>query len=144
MFCRGVNMLFDETPNIADTDETIFSSWRSRSSCQNTPLRDHSIDWISEECSFGFQEIAFLQQNEFLIPLIIEALDQIEKIFGYTETVLKLESDPEEDHQELFLYITTDLEPYDALKLLNELDDIWWLDNIHRAKNKMTIALRHC
>jgi tetratricopeptide (TPR) repeat protein len=87
----------------------------------------------------------FVQQNSFLIELLVEAPRRINSVFGEeTKLALQLSQDPEDvDSRELFINILTTLSAQEAFPLLERLDEEWWLDISDRADGKLNIRLRY-
>ena len=83
----------------------------------------------------------FLRGNAFLLDVLLEAYAKIQDHFGlHTNVVLEVFIDPEADNdQELFALIQTDLPLEDALDLLDEFYEKWWLDALPAARCKLTI-----
>jgi len=83
----------------------------------------------------------FLEDNPFLILLLLEAYGQIERYFGpYPQVFLEVVTDPEApDDRELFALIHTSLTPDEALDGLDRFDRDWWLDASHTAQGKLCI-----
>lgn len=71
----------------------------------------------------------FLWNYNLIIDTLFEAYKQIKIIFGenMAEIYLELNRDPEEDVEELFIIVKTNLSPDQSLALLNKLDEAWWL-----------------
>ena len=84
----------------------------------------------------------FLMQQPFLLSLLVEASEEIEQIFEPdVRLFLELEEDPEEDFDELFIVIQTDKEGEEALALLSELDETWFLEVLPRARNLLNLTV---
>jgi hypothetical protein len=83
----------------------------------------------------------FLEDNPFLILLLLEAYGQIERYFGpYPQVFLEVVTDPEApDDRELFALIYTGLTPDEALDGLDRFDRNWWLDASQTAQGKLCI-----
>jgi len=83
----------------------------------------------------------FLEDNPFLILLLLETYGQIERYFGpYPQVFLEIVTDPEaSDNHELFALIYTSLTPDDALDRLDRLDRDWWLDASRTSQGKLCI-----
>ncbi len=71
----------------------------------------------------------FLLMNNNLLPFVKQIPHQIARYFSESEMILEITKDPEElKEQELFIYIRTSLDPIEADKKLEELDNDWFLD----------------
>jgi len=88
------------------------------------------------------QEVSrFLEDNPFLVLLLLEAYGQIDRYFGpYPRVFLEVVTDPEApEDRELFALIYTGLTPDEALDRLDHFDRDWWLDASHTAQGKLCI-----
>ena len=85
----------------------------------------------------------FLYQHPMLPGVLVEAFGPLQKCFGpYPQVMLRVVADPEvEDSDELFAYIRTSLPPEDALNRLNELDELWFLDQLDRVNGLFNFNL---
>lgn len=83
----------------------------------------------------------FLEDKPSLISLVLEAHERIRDYFGSsTELVLEVITDPEatEDY-ELVIFVRTNLSPDDASRMLEQLDEEWWLDASEDTNEKLCI-----
>lgn len=80
----------------------------------------------------------FLEQYPFLIPLLLEAPEQIRIYFPGSPLFLQYLPDPEIDYPLLVLYVGTNLEPEEAVERLDQLDD-WWVEVPNRDRGKLCI-----
>jgi len=88
------------------------------------------------------QEVeSFLQKNDDLSPILIEAYEQIQGHFGAgTPATLEVFRDPEAEHEpELFLVIQTSLPGDQARTKRAQLYEEWWLRNSRRAGGRLHI-----
>ena len=85
----------------------------------------------------------FLEDNPFLIQLLLEAYGQIGRHFRpYPQVFLETVTDPETpDDRELFALICTSLTPEEALDVLDRFDRDWWLDKSHTAQGNLCIDI---
>ncbi len=83
----------------------------------------------------------FLQEHEFLLPLLVDAYPVIEKHFGPNpEVVLEVVAEPESvDDLELVAFIRTNLSPDQALDKLHRFDDEWFLGVLDRTQGILCI-----
>ena len=106
------------------------------------------IDDLRSLYSFREPEtvVRFLSAYPHVIPLLIEARPHIVRHFGEdTPVVLEVVPDREsenEDDDELFALIQTELPPEEARPRLTRFDD-WWLANVRRAKYRLEFTLWH-
>lgn len=91
-------------------------------------LRDH------------IQVTEFLQENRFLVDLLLEMHPLIQKYFGsHAEVELEMFADPEaETDRRLFALIQTSGAIDDALACLDNFDQ-WWVTVLPRARRKMSV-----
>jgi hypothetical protein len=105
------------------------------------------IEQLAKDYQFkDYTEVrAFLDSNDFLVPLLKEAHHKIKSQFGYdTEIALEVFTDPEsDDDQKLFALIFTALSANDAIGHLEKLDQEWWLDASTRAKGRLNIDVKY-
>jgi hypothetical protein len=84
--------------------------------------------------------------NPQLVPLLLEARQQVERVFGSdVPMVLEVVQNPEaaDASSELFAYIQTPLPVPEAREKLERLDEEWWLDALPRAEGRLSIALEY-
>jgi hypothetical protein len=84
--------------------------------------------------------------NPQLVPLLLEARQQVERVFGSdAPVVLSVVENPEaaDSLPELFVYIQTLLPVPVAREKLEQLDEEWWLDALPRAEGRVNIALEY-
>jgi type III restriction enzyme len=96
-----------------------------------------SSDWPSVR--------AFLEANDFLADLLIEAKEEIVTRFGSQANLkLAVETDPESDEpkEELVLIIETALDRERARALLQSVDE-WWRTALPAARHRMTVDLEY-
>jgi hypothetical protein len=87
--------------------------------------------------------LRFFDENRALIPVVIEAHEELKKRFPSEEFTLEVVSDPEADGcDELFAYILTSLPVEDALQRLNDLDEEWFLNQLDRTNGLFNFNLR--
>jgi hypothetical protein len=85
---------------------------------------------------------AFLEAHPCLVPLLLEAYDEIAQHFGPSPVFLEVVTDPEAtDDRQLVAFIRTDLEPTEALARLDRFDKSWWLEASPRSRGKLCIHL---
>jgi hypothetical protein len=84
----------------------------------------------------------FLENNKFLILILLEAYFEIRKYFANTQVFLEVDTDPEvKNDQQLVAFIATDYSPDEALRALKQFDEDWWLDTLDRAQRKLCISV---
>jgi hypothetical protein len=83
-----------------------------------------------------------LHANHFLVDLLRETSLELDKPFPGTERTLALSVDPEnEGDARLLVSILVDMAPFEAGERLEQFDEEWWLDNMHRARGLVCINL---
>lgn len=84
----------------------------------------------------------FLEENPFLVELLMEAPTYITKYFPGSQVYLEVEAEPESmDDQQLVAAIATSGSANEAYKKLKQLDEDWWLDALDRAHMKLCITV---
>ena len=85
---------------------------------------------------------AFLLNHDYLIEVLREAYRQIRQTFGKAvELYLELHHDPEEDFEELFVIVKGIYNPEEALNLLDNLDNRWFLDVLDKTEGNLNITV---
>lgn len=75
----------------------------------------------------------YIRENGFLLPILLQAKDEIKKYFPLVEPndlLIEVHSDPEDRTRILSLTIFVDMKSVEALAQLNKLRYDWWLDVI--------------
>ena len=88
------------------------------------------------------QVIKFLLKNRFLVRLLSEAYSKIRLYFSRERLSIERSTDPEDGDVKLILWIYTGLEPIEASKLLDVLDQDWWLDAMDVAQGRLVINIK--
>lgn len=84
----------------------------------------------------------FLKSNSELLDLVLEAYSVIRRHFRFAPLSLKLHWNPETSEEDYLIFtISTSLTAEEAIKELDMIDDEWWLDNMHRSDDKLSIDL---
>lgn len=84
--------------------------------------------------------LGFLEQNPFLVPLLIEGNEVVQRYFPDAKSALEIIHDPDSpDHAQLLLTIGTPAPVEEALARLDEFDAAWWHANRHRTQRKLVI-----
>ncbi len=86
---------------------------------------------------------AFLEKHPYLVPLLLEAREQVARYFGpETPVMLKVFYDSEDDEgAELFGLIQSKLSYEEARERLAQFDQGWWLENSSRGDCWLNINL---
>ena len=106
------------------------------------------LEEILQVCRFGSKKeksdiACFLAEHDSLMPIVLEGLARIRQTFG-EEAVLSLSLvvDPEdEDFEELFISITTDKPTEEALDLLDQFDEKWFVDVLPETSNLLNVTV---
>lgn len=100
------------------------------------------------EARYSFEDepavLHFLGEYPTLVPLLLEAYEQVSTYFPDSIVVLRVLADPvagDDENQQLMLCIQTALTPAQALAHLSRFDDGWWLDAVPRAARKLGTML---
>lgn len=84
---------------------------------------------------------AFLEEHEYLSPILEEAKGKIASVFGKDVYLcLELHSDPEEAWNELFIVIGSEYSAAEAFRLENKLAEEWFLDRMEDTKGRLNIV----
>ncbi|CBN54136.1 MULTISPECIES: hypothetical protein [Kamptonema] len=84
--------------------------------------------------------LKFIEEYPFLIPVLLEAPDEIRYYFPSDALILDMAIDPESsstDDDKLVLLIATDIDADESVDRLWELDNAWWLNASRRSQHKM-------
>jgi hypothetical protein len=83
----------------------------------------------------------FIFNNPFLIGILNEAHNKIRKIFGEKIRInLEMQLDPEENYEELFIVIRSFFSAKKARRLMDRLDDEWFLKIMRDTRGKLCIT----
>jgi len=87
--------------------------------------------------------LCFLEAYPFLVPLLLEAYDNIQAYFPDSSLSLAVVEEADDTSEpQLVLHIRTPDTPEEAFMALNELDEDWWLDALPFARGHMFINVR--
>ncbi|MCD6326954.1 hypothetical protein J7M28_05320 [bacterium] len=112
----------------APTDEKFSTQLAEMNILYDIPLGEHG----------QIQE--FLQEQDFLYPILKEAKDQIVEVFGENVVVcLELFHDAEEGWDNLFIVIKTRLDADEAMRLEDKLVHNWFAQRLQDAGGKLNI-----
>ena len=85
---------------------------------------------------------AFLKSHPNLIDFLQESYYYLYKFFGpNAKHILEVVSDPENNHQTLFVFIHTSLSINKALAKLDKFDDEWFLDHFDQVDGDLNFNL---
>ncbi len=88
--------------------------------------------------------LEFLEINDFLIPILLEAPDKICHYFPDAELFLELVTDPETvDDAMLELAICMNLNPDESVEKLNQFQDDWWLNLSDKIRQPLCPILEY-
>jgi hypothetical protein len=98
--------------------------------------------------SYTFRDSAavlrFLEENPFLVPVLLEAPAWIAGYFAAPKLYLAILADPETgDENQLVLSIVINVPPDQALDQLQQFDEGWWLDVVSRTSGKLCIDVEY-
>jgi hypothetical protein len=86
--------------------------------------------------------LRFLEKYPFLVSLLLEVYPHIEEFFPHSLVYLTVSTDLEEfGTDRLVAFISTDLDPDNALDALSAFDKNWWLNSLKLAQGKLCITL---
>lgn len=87
----------------------------------------------------------FLRRYPSIIPLLLDTYAKIEKHFPrslvYLTTSIDYETTLTDDNEELVGFISTDLPPKEAVKILRQFYEDWWLEASKNLMEKVSLGL---
>ncbi|NQT34715.1 hypothetical protein HQ587_05955 [bacterium] len=106
---------------------------------------DYSLEDLSKYCELTkLKDINdLLKANRHLYPIIIDACKILDDYFTNSDKKLFVMTDPESisGNQKLSLHVFTDLDPLEAIEILDSFDQDWWIDNADSTEDKLMINL---
>lgn len=111
-----------------------------------TEARSASVAALQKAFAFRGDVESMTDGNPQLVPLLLEAGQQVERVFGSdAPVVLAVVENPEavDSLPELFIFIQTPLSVPVAKEKLEQLDEEWWLDALPRGEGRLNIALEY-
>jgi hypothetical protein len=111
-------------------------------------VRDFEIkfDLLSEFYQFNneVEVTQFLQKNKFLLSTLLEIPPHIYDFFGAPQELsLRVSYEPEsKGFSELWVEIITTLSAQEAMSILDEFDEHWWLEKMNGVAGKLNIILK--
>ena len=131
-----------------------YPAWSETTCTPASPLVDSSLVVENEKLTQRLNQLFLFQDREsvlhllraepLLLPVLLEAAEQIEEHFGPVGVVLRVSTEPEGDAEpRLIAGIFTNLDPVQALERLDRFDASWWLDAAQRAGDKLCITLEY-
>lgn len=134
----------DETVSMQEKEWSEPTKFYTPPSPDIPVLAERSISRLRRLYEFrgGLALELFLRNNDFLIPLLLDAHEEIREHFDSgARAALEIVEDPEaRGDQQLFVIVRTKFPPKVARALLAQLDQDWWLDALPAARGKMEIA----
>jgi len=79
----------------------------------------------------------FLQDNEYLNPLLSDAYNNLQSYFPGSTIFMEVE------HGELVISVGTKLPPEQAIENLDKFDEEWWLDACIDSRAKLCITVEY-
>jgi|SRR5690348_15075059 hypothetical protein len=100
------------------------------------------VDLAQLEDHYTFRDrptvLRFLRKHPFLVPLLREGADQVQRYFPDTPLLLEFYRDAEESGlNHLVVHIVTDRSLDQALEQLDRFGEDWWLNVITEAQMKL-------
>jgi hypothetical protein len=138
---RGYERFIVRAAPIAGEEILPWGDWGMSSFGISHILRD-AFTLIYDLSSDEKQILTFLEQNPYLVNLLLEGYAFIRPYFPDSRISLELNRDPDaEENDELVVFVSTTLEVDDALRRLEAFEELWWLRNIHRGHMKLGFDL---
>ena len=105
------------------------------------PGADCSVEQLDPFYSYTDREAIarFARLCPALVPLLIEAAEQIGQYFTQPELVLEVVEGLSIEEQGLAVSINTDLAPEEAMARLERFDEEWWLDVQDQTEGRLCI-----
>lgn len=88
-----------------------------------------------------FEIIRFLSTQPRIVPVLIEAVPYLDKVFGQARRYLELEQDPDGGDEELFCVVLVKGEPEAALQLLWQFDDTWFTKTTRYVRRHLNFTV---
>lgn len=110
------------------------------------PLSQTDIESLDKLYNLrGKSEILqFLEQNDFLIPVLLEAPGKISNYFPDAELFLECVTDPETVGEAMLeLAISMNLDPDEAVDKLDRFQDEWWLNLSDKLREPLCPILEY-
>ena len=86
--------------------------------------------------------LEFVRDDSPLIEFLLEARDDLDRCLPDTALCLGVERDSRTPcHDHLCLTIGTSLDVGGVCQALDQFDHCWWLQNLHRAQNRLRITV---
>lgn len=108
---------------------------------------DPTIDTATIERFYTFEQPevvrGFLDAHEYLLPLVFEAVGEIQQDFPESSLLLAVDMDPDGTYDQLVMYIETPLSAEQALDRLSRIQQRWWLDALDRAHGQLGLSLTY-
>jgi uncharacterized protein YuzE len=124
---------------------SVQQSFLSHFICSSRAIEDsnpHHMERLQELYAIPHEDsvFSFLEDYPHLEPILADAYEHLVKHFGTTLQQLELtfEVDEDTDEEYLLLLVKSSLDSRQALKVMDEFDDDWWLDV---EENQIVIAL---
>jgi len=104
---------------------------------------EEQIGSLKQLYIFGDDEVKhILKKHPFLIQLLREARNEIERYFPDTPVLLEPATESEgADTDRVVGFIMTNLDPDTAIEILHRFDRGWWLNALKQAQGKLSMTL---
>ena len=121
--------------------EPTFFDIRVNEQSSRPRLETHQLEQV-----YIFREkveiLQFLEERQFLIPLIKDAYTNIRNYFPVSDLFLEVVIDPEiANERQLVIFIAIKENAEGASEALDKLDEDWWMDTMDRAQGSLCITL---
>ncbi len=104
---------------------------------------ESNIEFLQEFYIFNnpIEVKTFLFDHDHLYDILYEANKHIKRIFEdcVVNIYLQVVKDPEENFEQLFVIIKTDLTPDKSVSLLDRFDEEWWLEIDYKMRQGLEI-----
>ena len=110
------------------------------------PISAADIEYLEKLYTWRekIEVLEFLENYQFLIPILLEAPDKICHYFPEAQLFLECVTDPEGiDDDMLELAICMNLDPDEAVDKLNKFQDDWWLNLSDKIRQPLCPILEY-
>ncbi|MCK4330975.1 MAG: hypothetical protein KAW81_00310 [Dehalococcoidia bacterium] len=85
--------------------------------------------------------VRFLLGHKYLSPILLQAVPYLKQVFGQSPVYLEVERDLDEGFEELFAVVKVNTGPTEALDLLAQFDQQWFMSAARQARAKLNFTV---
>jgi hypothetical protein len=105
------------------------------------PLCPECIHYYQVSRHHEAEVVRFLSAHRYLLPILLDAVPHIKRVFGPSPVYLEVEHDPDEGFEELFGVVMVEAEPEKALDLLGRFDQEWFAKVVRRTRSRLNFTV---